>query len=345
MVGIVGYGSYIPKYRIKTTDIADVWKKDGGEISSSLGVSEKAVAGIDEDAVTLAVEAGRNALLRAGIEPLSIGGCFVGSESHPYAVNPTSTIVGDILGFGNNYMAADLEFACKAATAGMQALSGLVASGYIKYGMAIGSDTAQARPHDVLEYTAGAASSAFILGGNKSEFLAEIVDFISYTSDTPDFWRRDGIRYPSHGGRFTGEPAYFSHVISAAEKLLKKTHLSPSDFDHAVFHMPNGKFPKIAAKRLGFTPDQIKDSLIVNIIGNPYSASALTGFSRVLDVAGPDEKIFFVSYGSGAGADAFIFQTTPLLSKKRKLGPTVDDYINDKEYITYPEFLKKERKI
>ncbi|MBI5465501.1 hydroxymethylglutaryl-CoA synthase, partial [Candidatus Gottesmanbacteria bacterium] len=211
-VGIIGFGSYLPFSRIKISEIASVWRKEEKVIEDSLGITEKTVASLDEDTVTMGVEAGRNALLMAKIDPEEISAIYVGSESHPYAVNPSATIIGEALGMGTNYLAADLEFACKAATAGMQALAGLLETGLINYGLVIGADAAQAKPHDILEYTAASGAVAFILGNKKQDFLVEILDFTSFSSDTPDFWRRDGIPYPSHQGRFSGEPAYFAHV-------------------------------------------------------------------------------------------------------------------------------------
>lgn len=341
--GIVGYGIYIPKQRIKVEEIANVWGKNGSEISKSLGIKEKSVPNIDEDTVTLGYEAAINALSCANISPQKIESCLVGSESHPYAVNPTATIIGEFLGIGNNYLAADLEFACKAATAAMQALCGLVESDSIEYGLAIGSDTAQSKPHDVLEYTAAAGAGAYIIG--KEKVIAKILEYTSFSSDTPDFWRREGIRYPSHSGRFTGEPAYFVHVMGAARRLLEKTKKTPKDFDYCVFHMPNGKFPRQVAKRLGFTEEQLLPSLIVDHIGNPYSAASLIGLAAVLDIAKPNKKILCVSYGSGAGADSFILETTEELLKKRKKSGSFAQNIKNTKYLTYTQYLRMEKKI
>lgn len=307
MVGIEGYGIYIPKKRIKISEIARKWGKDPLQVESALGIKQKSVPAPDEDSVTLAVEAAQEAFKKTQVRPALIEAIFVGSESHPYAVNPTATIVGEVLGCGNSYLAADLEFACKAGTAGIQMAYGLIASRKIKHALVIGSDCAQSKTHDALEYTAAAGAAAYILGSS-SNLLAEIVDFTSFSSDTPDFWRRDGIRYPSHGGRFTGEPAYFYHTMSAAKNLMEKTKTKPSDFAYCVFHMPNGKFPVLAAKRLGFSLKQLKPSLVVEEIGNPYSASSLIGLAKVLDLAKPGEKIFLISYGSGAGSDGFILR-------------------------------------
>ncbi|MBI3380205.1 hydroxymethylglutaryl-CoA synthase [Candidatus Gottesmanbacteria bacterium] len=343
-VGIVSYGVYIPKYRIKVSDISSLWGKNSKDIEKSLGVTEKSVPGFDEDTVTLAYEASSIALKKAKITPSQIELCLVGSESHPYAVNPTSTIVAEFLGVGRNYLAADLEFACKAGTAGIILAAGLISSRQITFGLVIGSDTAQAKPHDVLEYTAAAAACALVLGNSKNKCVAKIIDFTSYSSDTPDFWRRDGVPYPTHGGRFTGEPAYFTHVEGAAKRLMEKTKRSPSDFDYCVFHMPNGKFPREIAKRLRFTEKQLAPSLMIDYIGNPYSASSLLGLSAVLDIAKPGQKIFMVSYGSGAGSDGFVIETTENLAKQEKNYSTLN-ILKNKKYISYPEYLKFTQKI
>lgn len=334
MIGIVSYGVYIPKFRIKPTDIALAWGKEAPEVERSLGVFEKAVASVDEDAITLAIEAASRALTTGGIDPKSIGAVTVGSESHPYSVKPSSTVVAEILGMGTDYLATDLEFACKAGTAGIQLLTGLIAQGKAKFVLAIGSDVAQSKPSDVLEYTASSAAAAFCLG--QTQTIANILDFTSYSSDTPDFWRKDSEKFPSHGGKFTGEPAYFAHVIGASKRMLEKSKMESSDFDFAIFHMPNSKFPKEAAKRLGFTDAQLKPGFVVPFIGNPYSASSLIGLAATLDIAKPKQKIFICSYGSGAGSDAFVIETTTLLTKHQRANKdTAESQIKYKQYINY----------
>lgn len=344
-VGFVGYGVYIPLSRLRIGEIADFWGKNPQEVEKSLGLSEKAVAGKDEDTVTMGVESGLNALQMARVLPSKLEAVYVGSESHPYAVNPTATIIGEALGVGRNYMAADLEFACKAGTVGIQNLAGLLEAKLINYGLAIGSDCAQVKPHDPLEYTASAGAAAFILGRKRKELITQILAFTSYCSDTPDFWRRDGISYPSHQGRFTGEPAYFNHVLGAARQLLAETNLRPEDFAYCVFHMPNGKFPSEVAKRLGFKKKQLEPGLVVEEIGNPYSASSLLGLCSVLAVAKPNQLIFLTSYGSGAGADSFILKTTELLPEVRGRSPSLKFYLENKDYVSYLTYLKFTGKI
>ena len=339
MIGIVSYGTYIPKHRIKPSQVALAWGKPADGVEKSLGVFEKSVASVDEDAITLGVESAYKALKNGNIDPKNIGAITIGSESHPYVVKPSSTVVAGILGMGTDYLAADLEFACKAGTAGIQLLSGLVQSGKAKYVLAIGSDVAQSKPSDVLEYTASSASAAFVLG--KKNIIAKLIDFTSFSSDTPDFWRKDSEKFPSHAGRFTGEPAYFAHVIGASEALLKKVKRKPSDFKYAVFHMPNAKFPKTVSKRLGFSRKQLEPGFIVPFIGNPYSGSSMIGLAATLDIAKPGDKIFVCSYGSGAGSDAFYFEVTKEIKAYQKAtADTVAGQIKNKENIDYSLIAK-----
>jgi hydroxymethylglutaryl-CoA synthase len=342
-VGIVGYGAYIPRYRIKVEDIAKVWGSNGENVKKGLLIAEKAVAGFDEDTTTISVEAARNAIKMAGIDPQRIGAIYVGSESHPYTVKPTATIVADAIDATPDLTAADYEFACKAGTAGIQTCMGLAASGMIEFGMAIGADTAQGAPGDALEYTAASGGVAYIIG--KEDPIATFEGTYSYTTDTPDFWRKEGQAYPRHGGRFTGAPAYFKHVYSATEGLMKKLDFKPEDFDHAVFHQPNGKFPRNVAKMLGFSNDQIKEGILVDRIGNTYSGSSPLGLANVLDVAKPGERILITSFGSGAGSDSFSITVEDGIKDKRKSATPVDDFIKDKKYIDYSGYIKMRRKI
>ena len=323
-------------------EIARVWG-DGDDISQGLRVFEKSVPDLDEDAVTMAVEAARNALKRAHIDPHRIGAIYVGSESHPYAVKPSGTIVGQAIASSSSFTAADLEFACKAGTAAIQACLGLVSSNFIDLGLAIGTDVSQGAPGDMLEYTAAAGSAAYLIGCR--DLAAEVEGFYSFTTDTPDFWRREGMAYPEHGGRFTGEPAYFKHVASAARGLMEQLGTGPKDYDYAVFHQPNGKFPVRVAKMLGFSKEQIEPGLVVPLIGNTYSASSLIGLAATLDVAHSGDRIFMTSFGSGAGSDAFSFSVKDKIEEIRSAAPSVRDYIGNAQYLDYAKYAKHKGKL
>ncbi|MBI2579578.1 MAG: hydroxymethylglutaryl-CoA synthase [Candidatus Aenigmarchaeota archaeon] len=341
-IGISGYGAYIPRLRIRVEDIAGVWGQDAGAIKKGLLIEEKSVPEMDEDTITISAEAGRNALLRAGIDGEAVGALFIGSESHPYAVKPSGTVVADALGMTPNVLVADYEFACKAGTAGMQTCYGLAKAGEIEYGMAIGADTAQGRPGDALEYTAAAGGAAFVIGRKP---VAVIEGMFSYTTDTPDFWRREGQHYPKHGGRFTGEPAYFHHLVSCTKGMMEKIGAKPSDYSYVAFHTPNGKFPMRAGKILGFSHEQLKFNLLVQKIGNTYSGASMLVLADILDNAGPGDRILMTSYGSGAGADSFSVRVTDRIEEVRDRAPRTEFYVGRKSYVSYGNYAKLRGKI
>ncbi|MCL6432173.1 MAG: hydroxymethylglutaryl-CoA synthase, partial [Anaerolineae bacterium] len=193
-VGIVGYGAYVPRYRLPAEEVRRIW--GGGQ--AGFPVREKTVPGLDEDTTTMAIEAARNALRRAGIGAEELRAVWIGTESKTYAVKPTGTIVAEALGATPHTQAADWEFACKAGTEALQAAMGLVGSEMVRYALIAGVDAAQGRPGDALEFTAGAGGAAYIIGP-REESLAYCEGSLSYVTDTPDFFRRAHERYPSHG--------------------------------------------------------------------------------------------------------------------------------------------------
>jgi hydroxymethylglutaryl-CoA synthase len=338
-VGIVGYGAYVPRYRLPATEVARVWGDSGG-----LPIKEKAVAGLDEDVATMSIEAARNTMARAGVDPSQIRAVWVGSESHPYAVKPTSTIVAEALGITPHTQAADLEFACKAGSEAIVMGIGIVGSGMGHYVLAIGMDTAQGRPGDALEFTAASGGAAYLLGPAE-ESLAVYEGMLSHVTDTPDFWRRAYAHYPSHGHRFTGEPAYFEHVLSAAKQLMADLGTQPADYTYAVFHQPNTKFPQRAAQMLGFKSEQIQTGLLAPTIGNTYAGSSLIGLAAILDEAQPGDRIFMVSFGSGAGSDAFSLHVTDNILERRDRAPLTRDYIARCKQIDYATYTRYRHKL
>jgi hydroxymethylglutaryl-CoA synthase len=243
-----------------------------------------------------------------------------------------------------NVQAADWQFACKAGTEAMVAAIGFVGSGMADYALAIGMDIAQGRPGDALEYTAGAGGAAYILGPAENG-LATIEGSYSYVTDTPDFWRRANQKYPEHGQRFTGEPAYFEHTTQAARALMEGMGTTARDYTYAVFHQPNTKFPQRAAGMLGFSKEQIAPGLLVPNIGNTYAGAAIIGLTAILDIAEPGDRILLVSFGSGAGSDAFDLRVTEAIGERRDRAPRTTDYIARRTEIDYATYARMRGKL
>lgn len=343
MVGIVGYGAKIPRHRIKVEEIAKVWGADAESYKRGLQLTEKSVPAPDVDCVTLAVEATRYALKRAGVRGEDIGALYIGSESHPYAVKPSGTICAEAIGAIPDCHTADYEFACKAGSEAMFVSLGLVKSGFVKYSIGVGADTSQGAPGDALEYSAAAGAASFVMG--TENLVAECLYTHSWMTDTPDFWRREHEHYPQHGGRFTGDPAYFRTITGASTALLEKSGMKPSDFKYAVFHQPNGKFPMRVGKMLGFTKEQLVTGWLVPTLGNTYSGASPIGLTAILDICEPGDLIFMCSYGSGAGSDGFVWKATDRIKEVQGMCPQTRTQLDENkiyvDYGTYAKFRKK----
>jgi len=336
VAGIVGYGCYSSRFRIKE------------------GNMQRAIPFIDEDAITAAVEAGKLALIHSGVNNSRVGKIYVGSESNPYAVKPIASKVAQVLRLGEEdeddvqgVDAVDTEFACKAATSVFKDAVSLVnySGSNVDNAMVIGADNSQSAPRDCpggeLDLFVGYGAAAFIFG--KNDVIAEVEGWYSCTSDTPDFWRRDGEAFPMHGGRFTGDPAYFKHVRKASKKLMERLGLQAVDIDYFVAHQPNAQFPVKVAKELGFKEEQYLPALQVVKFGNTYSGASPVGLAAVLDIAKPDSRILVASYGSGAGSDAYLLLTTSQILEKRPRQKLTVKYQAENPYLEYVDYTTYRR--
>jgi len=371
-VGIIGYGAYVPRQRIQSELI--VREREGKrpdlpefleKVKNGLLLREKSVAGITEDSITIATEAAQNAIDMARIDPAEIETVAVGSESKPYAVGTIARHVASFLGLGNHVYIADLEGACNSGMQSNAFVESQILSGRIRYGLAIGTDVAQAPEGDPLEYACGAGAGAFLLG--RDDPVATIEDTAAYSSLTLDFWRRDGIHVPSHFGRTTVE-AYIKHVIGAIERLLiKHPEISLHDFDYITFHQPSGYMPMKTCKTLAqdkipildnpeledrirltpeFIEERIRPWLRVLDTGNTYAAATLVATCDILDHAKPDQDILAVSYGSGAYTIATWLHVEDAILRKRGRTPTVRDYLNrrrDISLVAYRRLMRIKR--
>ena len=259
----------------------------------------------DEDSYTLAIEACEDAL--AGFDRGLIGACYFGTETKPYAVKNTASMLASTLGLSKHIYAADMEFACKAGTSAMQVVSALVESGKIENGLAIGSDIAEASDGDVLANNVGAGAVSVLIG--KDNYFCEIVDYVSIAEDVSDFWRSQDSPTPVHEGRFTGLGGYLKYVPEVFKLLRQKLGFEMDEIDHVVLHMPNSKFPYRVLDMLDLDHTLLDDSFVFPEYKNCFSACSLMGLRGVLEKAKPDQNIVLISYGSGAGADAFILKT------------------------------------
>ncbi|MBU0569347.1 hydroxymethylglutaryl-CoA synthase [Patescibacteria group bacterium] len=344
-VGIIAYGSYVPHLKMAVSEVDRAWGNlDLKKISAKKAELKKqdfykAVADKDEDVNTFSLNIASNILHSfPKLQTHNIGSIYVGSESFVYAVKPVASILGDFLGI-REFTGADVQFACKAGTAAMQIVTAQVAGGTIKAGLCLGIDVSQAKVGDVLERNVGAGGAGFVVGNEKGQMIAKIVCTASLTSDTPDFWRRAGEKVPVHTSRFSGSVGYVQHVSDLVRLILEKTGNKPKDFKYVILHSPNIQLPDFIGQKFGFCQQSMVHKELFPKIGNAFAGSTMLGLAHTLDKARPNDLILLISYGSGAGSDAFIFQATKNIENNRAKTSLLSQLKNRTE-IDYLNYLK-----
>jgi hydroxymethylglutaryl-CoA synthase len=145
--------------------------------------------------------------------------------------------------------------------------------------------------------------------------------------------------------RFTGEPAYFKHSTEAATHMMEASGTTAKDYKWAIFHQPNTKFPQRVASQLGFSMEQIQPGLLVPVIGNTYAGAAIIGLTATLDIAQPGDRILMVSFGSGAGSDAFDILVTDKVTARAGLAMKTQEYIARRTEIDYATYVRYRGKL
>jgi hydroxymethylglutaryl-CoA synthase len=342
-VDIWGYGISVPYHRVKPEAIHEVWKNTPFAAVARLGVKERSVLGADEDTLTLALDAATQALTVSGLPREQIGALILGSQTAPYLTRPGAAFLVDGLGLPQQTFAADLQFSSKSGTSAL--LMGLA---YVKAGMAraaivVGADTLgpHVSPGDSSEYTAGSGAAAVVISGPGG--LATILASSSCTSDTPDWFRLDGERYIRTGGAAmvnTGV-GMRNHMLSAWNSLASAIGTDPTQLQYLVTQQSDPKSSLGMAKALGFSEEQVQPGIFSDRLGDCGSAAPFLGLVRVLDQAESGAKIALVSYGAGAGSDAFLFETT---DKVEGCSAQLEKSISRKTTVDYATYIKLERK-
>ena len=329
--GIVGYGVYIPKYRLKREDIAKIW---GGR-----GKGENAVLNENENVITMAVEASANALNHAGLKnPGEIDAIYLGTDSGPNIEHSSIGVIAQTLGVKQDIDVMDFTSSPRASIAALKACMDAVEAGRIKYGIVIASDYRAASPGSNMELSFGGGAAAFIIGGKDA--LISIDKVHSHSSNFRDNWRSQTDTYvKDYEPRFTRQYGYTNHILNSAEGLLKKTGQAIEDFQHVVLQQPDARLPKGVAKKLKITPDQMKLGSIFQDIGDTGAACLFIGLSSIFDNAAPGENILAVSYGSGT-SDALCLSINESIEKAKSRSISYASYLSNKSYMDYPRYLK-----
>ena len=324
MIGITSIGAHIPLYRLNLEEIGKMWrvKTMGGE---------KAVAGYDEDAVTMAVAAALDCMNGGGS---GVDGLYFATTTAPYKEKQAAAIIAAATDLTRECHTADFTNSLRAGSIALKAAMDAVKGGTATQVVVAASDCRRGAPQGRFEQLLGDGAAAVMVGS--TNVIAAIEGTYSVFSDFTDLWRPENEAFVQVAdGRFVDIVGYMPIMKETISGIMKKLSLSAGDFAKVVFYAQDGKEHADLAKKMGFTPAQAQEPLFAQI-GNTGTAAALIMLVAALENAAPNDRILLVSYGDGA--DAFVLRATEAISGAGKKAG-MKDRLGKKMPVDYGKYL------
>lgn len=334
MTGITSFGAYIPRLRLQRQAIgqANAWFAPG----NARAKGERAMANWDEDAVTMAVEAGRDCLpaTDAIADRAFVDAIYFASTSMPFADRQNGGIAARALSLSENISSFDLTASQRAGTSALIAGLDAVAAGRAKAPLVLAGEKRKARVASAQELAFGDAAAAVTLG--TENVIARFLGSHSLTVDFIDHFRGEGEEFDYNWEeRWIRDEGYTRLVPQAVAALLEKTGVTAGDIAHFIMPCPFAKFDQKIAKSCGIDPEKVQDNMAANV-GDCGAARALLLLVHTLQHAKPGEKILVAQFGNGI--DALLFEATKALSGFSRGGVTAA-LDRRKEETNYMKFL------
>ncbi len=324
MVGITSIGAYVPIYRLNRDEIARMWA------GRSLG-GAKAVAGYDEDTITMAVAATLDCLARGAGE---VNGLSLATTTAPYKEKQSAAIIAGAADLAKECHTADFTDSLRAATIGIKSAIDAVKSGSAENVVATASDCRLGAAKGNLEQVLGDGAAALMIGSKN--VMATVEGSYSVFNDFTDLWRAEEDTFiRSTEGRFIDDVGYMPTMQATISGLMKKYKLSPGDFAKLVFYASDARQHASLARHLNFDKAQVQEPLY-DRIGNTGTAAVLLMLVAALEEAAPGDRILLASYGDGS--DAFVFRATEDINRIRTK-PTMKDRLTKQIPIDYGKYL------
>ena len=311
-------------YRLDREEIGRFWRTRG------IG-GEKAVAGYDEDTVTMAVAAAQDCM---GRSDKKVKGLYFASTTAPYKEKQNAAIIASVVDLDRRCATADFTNSLRAGTTAMKSALDAVKSGSADQVLVTASDYRTGAPKGRFEQLLGDGAAALSIGS--SEVIADIEGSYSIFNEFTDVWRTEADNFVRSGeGRFIDDVGYLPTMEETISKLMKTYSLSQGDFSKIVFSASDNRQHADLAKKLGFKASQVQDPLF-SLIGNTGTAGGLFMLIAALEEANPGDRILFVNYGDGS--DAFILRATQAIAGIQTK-PMMKDRLARKRSIDYGTYL------
>jgi len=336
MTGITSFGAYIPRRRLQRKAIADANKWFAPGLAGSAR-GERAMANWDEDALTMAVEAGRACL--PAVDPAKdrafVDAIYFASTSMPFADRQNAGIAAGALQLGRDIPSTDVAASQRSALSALLAALDAVASGRAKAPIVLTGEKRKARAASSDEMRFGDAGAALLLGREK--VIARFVGGHSVTLDFVDHFRGEAEEF-DYGWeeRWIRDEGYTKIMPAAVKALLEKTKTPAGDIAHFILPCPFAKLDQTIAQQCGIDPTKVRDNF-AQTVGDSGAAHALLMLVAAIEEAKPGEKILVAQFAQGC--DALLFEATRELAELPKRHGMKDALARRKEETNYMKYL------
>jgi 3-hydroxy-3-methylglutaryl CoA synthase/uncharacterized OB-fold protein len=307
-VGIVRFGAYLPQLRLRRAAVAaaNAWVNPGLKGAAK---GERAICAWDEDVVTMAVEAARDALGDCPRERISA--CILASTSAPFADRLNAGLVAGALNLSETAQSFDVSGSLRAGTSGLIAALALAGANDAPVLLAA-SERRASKPASLAEMQNGDAAAAVVVGRNP---VAALVASHTITRDFVDHFRAAGQKY-DYGWeeRWIRDEGYMKIVPAALDGLFRKTNIVPKDVARFILPTTLGSVAAAIARKVGVPDAAVAGGLSENC-GYSGAAHGLLMLVQALETAKAGDIIAVANFANGC--DAFLFEVTPEIEKAR----------------------------
>lgn len=293
-VGIIGVGEYLPKKVLTNIDLEKIVDTSDEWITTRTGIKERRLAAKNEAASDLALNAAKEALADARLNPEDLDLLIVATITPDMPFPSVACIVQNALG-AKKAICFDISAACAGFVYALSVAKQFIARGSCKNALVIGSEVLSSvtdwedRNTCVLfgDGAGAAVLSEVNSGGILSTYLGgdgSYVDLLKVPaggSRIPASAQTVGDRL--HYIKMQGNELFklaVTLMAEAARVALKKAELGCKDINLVIPHQANIRIINAMAKKLGLSQEKIY--LNIEKYGNMSSASTATALCEAV---------------------------------------------------------------
>ncbi len=312
-VGIRSYGCYVPRARLALAAIAEAWGRGDGGGGGTAARRERSVALHDEDALTMAVEAGAEALI--GIEAKSVGALYFASSSSPFGEKQAADVVAAALDLRSEVITADFTGSTRAFSAALRAACDAVRAGSCRNVLVVATEMRQAEPGSGLEPLVGDAAAAMLISAD--DLVAQVEHMVSASDEFTPVWRLAGDRFLRMDDEKVATEAYVSGSLRIARRVLEAAARDPGDIARVVVFAPDAGSYRALLKASGMG-EKFPGRQLLGEIGSAGAAHLPLALCGALAEAAAGDRILAVNWGGGA--DGLLLRVTGAADSQRATG-------------------------